>query len=47
MRVSQVFDDVGVLTRPFDGDGIRITVTTAADSVRVVDAARSALAPRG
>jgi histidinol-phosphate aminotransferase len=46
-RVAQAFDDAGVLTRPFDGDGIRITVTTAADSARVVDAAKSALAPRG
>ncbi|MCU1592297.1 MAG: pat [Frankiales bacterium] len=47
MRVAQVFDEAGILTRPFDGDGIRITVTTAADSARVVEAARTALAPRG
>jgi histidinol-phosphate aminotransferase len=38
-RVSAVFDDAGVLVRPFDGDGIRITVTTAGDSARVVAAA--------
>jgi histidinol-phosphate aminotransferase len=43
MRVAQVFDDAGVLTRPFDGDGIRITVTTGADSARVIEAARAAL----
>ncbi|MCW2571438.1 MAG: histidinol-phosphate transaminase, partial [Frankiales bacterium] len=47
MQVAQAFDDAGVLTRPFDGDGIRITVTTAADAARVVEAARTALAPRG
>jgi histidinol-phosphate aminotransferase len=45
MRVAGVFDDAGVLTRPFDGDGIRITVTTAEDSARVIEAARTALAP--
>ena len=43
MRVAQVFDDNGVLVRPFDGDGIRITVTTAADSRRVIAAAKAAL----
>jgi histidinol-phosphate aminotransferase len=42
MRVANVFDEAGVLVRPFDGDGIRITVTTAADSERVVAAARTA-----
>jgi histidinol-phosphate aminotransferase len=42
MRVADVFDRAGVLVRPFDGDGIRITVTTAADSGRVIDAARTA-----
>jgi len=47
MRVAQVFDDAGILTRPFDGDGIRITVTTGDDSDRVLAAARTALAPRG
>src|SRR4051794_29799674 len=47
MRVSQVFDDAGVLVRPFDGDGIRVTVTTAADAARVGEAARNGLpAPR-
>jgi histidinol-phosphate aminotransferase len=45
-RVAQVFDDAGILVRPFDGDGIRVTVTTAADSERVVQAATTALAPR-
>jgi histidinol-phosphate/aromatic aminotransferase/cobyric acid decarboxylase-like protein len=40
--VGKVFDEAGVLVRPFDGDGIRITVTTAADSARVVAAARTA-----
>jgi histidinol-phosphate aminotransferase len=42
MRVAQVFDAAGVLVRPFDGDGIRITVTTAADAARVLAAARTA-----
>jgi histidinol-phosphate aminotransferase len=44
MRVAQVLDDHGVLTRPFEGDGIRITVTTGADAARVIEGARSALA---
>jgi len=43
MRVAQVFDDAGVLVRPFDGDGIRVTVTTSADSERVIAAAKTAL----
>jgi histidinol-phosphate aminotransferase len=43
VRVASVFDEAGVLTRPFDGDGIRITVTTADDSARVIEAARTAL----
>ena len=43
MRVAGVFDEAGVLTRPFDGDGIRVTVTTAADAARVIEAARTAL----
>ncbi|MBK5305812.1 MAG: histidinol-phosphate transaminase [Frankiaceae bacterium] len=43
MRVAGVFDEAGILVRPFDGDGIRVTVTTAADSERVVAAARAAL----
>ena len=42
MRVAEVFDHAGVLTRPFDGEGIRVTVTTASDSVRVLDAAADA-----
>jgi histidinol-phosphate aminotransferase len=45
MRVAKVFDEAGVLVRPFDGDGIRITVTTAADSDRVVAAAAMAWGP--
>ena len=44
LRVSQAFDDAGVLVRPFAGDGLRISVTTAADSARVIEAARSARA---
>jgi len=44
MRVAGVFDDAGVLVRPFDGDGIRITVTDAADRERVLAAAKAALA---
>jgi histidinol-phosphate aminotransferase len=43
-RVAQVFDDAGILVRPFEGDGIRVTVTTAADAERVAEAARTALA---
>ena len=43
MRVAQVFDEAGILVRPFDGDGIRITVTTAADSERVLAAAKQAV----
>jgi histidinol-phosphate aminotransferase len=43
LRVADVFDRAGVLVRPFDGDGIRITVTTAADSARVIEAAKTAL----
>lgn len=42
MRVAAVFDAAGVLVRPFDGDGIRVTVTTPADSARVLAAARTA-----
>jgi histidinol-phosphate aminotransferase len=42
-RVADVFDRAGVLVRPFGGDGIRITVTTAADSARVIEAAKTAL----
>jgi histidinol-phosphate aminotransferase len=45
MRVAQVLEDAGILTRPFDGDGIRVTVTNAADSARVIEAARQALPP--
>lgn len=44
LRVSQVFDDAGVLVRPFADDGLRISVTTAADSARVIEAARTARA---
>jgi histidinol-phosphate aminotransferase len=42
-RVADVFDRAGVLVRPFVGDGIRITVTTAVDSARVIEAAKTAL----
>ena len=41
--IGDEFDEAGILTRPFDGDGIRVTVTTAADSARVIAAARTAL----
>jgi histidinol-phosphate aminotransferase len=43
LRVADVFDQAGVLVRPFDGDGIRITVTTADDRERVLAAAKQAL----
>jgi histidinol-phosphate aminotransferase len=43
LRVAAVFDQAGVLVRPFDGDGIRITVTTADDRERVLAAAKQAL----
>jgi histidinol-phosphate aminotransferase len=42
-RISRVFEDNGVLVRCFSGEGIRITIGTPADSVRVVAAARAAL----
>ncbi len=45
-RVAEVFDASGVLVRPFAGEGLRISVTTASDSARVVTAAKDALAPR-
>jgi histidinol-phosphate aminotransferase len=41
-RVSQVFEDHGVLVRAFSGEGIRITVGTAKDNERVLAAARAA-----
>jgi histidinol-phosphate aminotransferase len=45
-RLAAAFEDAGVLVRTFSGEGIRITVTTAEDSARVVAAARAArLAP--
>ena len=47
LRVAALFDAAGVLVRPFDGDGIRVTVTTPADCARVIEAARTALAPAG
>ena len=37
-RLSQVFEDAGVLVRCFAGEGVRVTVTTAADRERVVAA---------
>jgi histidinol-phosphate aminotransferase len=42
-RVSQVFEDHGVLVRCFSGEGIRVTVATARDNERVLAAARAAL----
>ncbi len=45
-RVSQRFEEHGVLVRCFPGDGLRITVATPADSERVVGAARAGLVPR-
>ena len=41
-RISAVFEEHGVLVRCFSGDGLRITVTTAADTARVVQAATAA-----
>ena len=41
-RVSQVFEDHGVLVRCFSGDGIRITVATPADNAKVIAAALAA-----
>lgn len=41
-RVSQVFEDHGVLVRCFAGEGVRITVATPADNVKVVTAALAA-----
>jgi len=38
-RLSQVFEEAGILVRCFSGDGLRVTVTTAADRERVVAAA--------
>ncbi len=41
-RVAEAFDAAGVLVRPFAGEGMRISVTTAGDSARVIAAARAA-----
>lgn len=41
-RVSQVFEDHGVLVRCFSGEGIRITVATPADNAKVLLAAQAA-----
>jgi histidinol-phosphate aminotransferase len=41
-RVSQVFEEHGVLVRCFSGEGIRITVGTSADCGRVLGAAGAA-----
>lgn len=46
-RVAAVFDAAGVLVRPFDGDGIRVTVTGPEDSARVLAAASAARVPPG
>jgi histidinol-phosphate aminotransferase len=43
-RVSQVFEDHGVLVRCFSGEGIRVTVARARDNERVLAAAAAALA---
>ena len=42
LRVADAFEAAGVLVRPFAGDGVRITVTTPAESERVLAAARQA-----
>ena len=42
-RLAGVFEGHGVLVRCFSGDGLRVTVTTAADSARVVAGAQAAL----
>lgn len=42
-RLAAAFEDHGVLVRCFGGDGLRVTVTTAADSARVVAAAQAAM----
>ena len=41
-RLAAAFEDAGVLVRCFSGEGVRVTVATAQDSVRVLQAARSA-----
>ena len=45
-RVSQVFEDAGVLVRCFSGEGLRITIGTPKDQERVVAAARAGLGRR-
>jgi histidinol-phosphate aminotransferase len=42
-RLSEVFEDGGVLVRCFSGEGIRITVSTADDSARVLAALGAAV----
>ena len=44
--LGQVLDEHGVLTRIFPGDGVRITVATAADSARVLAATGAFAATR-
>jgi len=44
-RVSQVFEQHGVLVRCFSGDGLRITIGTPHDTARVLVAAKAALIP--
>lgn len=44
-RVSQVFEEHGVLVRCFSGDGLRITIGTPRDTERVLVAAKAALVP--
>ena len=41
-ELARVFEDHGVLVRCFSGEGVRVTVTTAADSERVLAAAEVA-----
>jgi histidinol-phosphate aminotransferase len=41
-RVSQVFEEHGILVRCFSGEGVRITVATPRDNARVIEAARAA-----
>lgn len=43
--LAEAFDRAGVLVRPFAGEGLRISVTTAEDAARVIQAARSAPGP--
>lgn len=46
-RLTAAFEDGGVLVRCFSGEGVRVTVTTAADSARVLAAARAGRSDAG